>query len=76
MQTVKGVKVRCIKLLKNKVYKFARYKCIATNQEYITSVPKSMQFKPVVLCSGKPACRTFVTKIQKTGRVWTEYTKK
>lgn len=25
MQTVKGVKVRCIKLLKNKVYKFARY---------------------------------------------------
>lgn len=26
MQTVKGVKVRCIKLLKNKVYKFARYK--------------------------------------------------
>lgn len=24
-----------------------------------------MQFKPVVLCSGKPACRTFVTKIQK-----------
>lgn len=25
MQTVKGVKVRCVKLLKNKVYKFARY---------------------------------------------------
>lgn len=30
MQTVKGVKVRCIKLLKNKVYKFARY-IISTN---------------------------------------------
>lgn len=28
MQTVKGVKVRCIKLLKNKVYKFARYNLI------------------------------------------------
>ena len=28
MQTVKGVKVRCIKLLKNKVYKFARYNIV------------------------------------------------
>lgn len=34
MQTVKGVKVRCIKLLKNKVYKFARYKCFFVTIEY------------------------------------------
>lgn len=37
MQTVKGVKVRCIKLLKNKVYKFARYikYCSSLQQKYI-----------------------------------------
>ena len=36
MQTVKGVKVRCIKLLKNKVYKFARYTIWhINNKQYI-----------------------------------------
>lgn len=38
MQTVKGVKVRCIKLLKNKVYKFARYsknKAIFISNKYL-----------------------------------------
>lgn len=36
MQTVKGVKVRCIKLLKNKVYKFARYSDTAAARILIT----------------------------------------
>ncbi len=36
MQTVKGVKVRCIKLLKNKVYKFARYIYGGLNKQHLT----------------------------------------
>lgn len=47
MQTVKGVKVRCIKLLKNKVYKFARY----ISLQYCTKI---IMFYP---CYG---CRTFI----------------
>lgn len=35
MQTVKGVKVRCIKLLKNKVYKFARYTMPHTDFDFV-----------------------------------------
>lgn len=35
MQTVKGVKVRCIKLLKNKVYKFARYMILVIQTEIV-----------------------------------------
>lgn len=39
MQTVKGVKVRCIKLLKNKVYKFARYSYVELDDQfYITNI--------------------------------------
>lgn len=35
-----------------------------------------MQFNPVVLSVEMPVCKIFVTKIQKTGRIWTNYTKK
>lgn len=35
-----------------------------------------MQFNPVVLFVEMPVYRIFVTKIQKTGRIWTNYTKK
>ena len=34
-----------------------------------------MQFNPVVLFVEMPVYRIFVTKIQKTGRIWTNYTK-
>lgn len=34
-----------------------------------------MQFNPVVLSVEMPVCKIFVTKIQKTGRIWTNYTK-
>lgn len=34
------------------------------------------QFNPVVLSVEMPVCKIFVTKIQKTGRIWTNYTKK
>ena len=30
-----------------------------------------MQFNPVVLSVEMPVCKIFVTKIQKTGRIWT-----
>lgn len=43
MQTVKGVKVRCIKLLKNKVYKFARY-IFAVSKRYFY-MPINLVFK-------------------------------
>ena len=32
-----------------------------------------MQFNPVVLSVEMPVCKIFVTKIQKTGRIWTNY---
>ena len=35
-----------------------------------------MHFNPVVLSVEMPVCKIFVTKIQKTGRIWTNYTKK
>ena len=35
-----------------------------------------MQFNPVVLSVEMPVCKIFVTKIQKTVRIWTNYTKK
>ena len=41
MQTVKGVKVRCIKLLKNKVYKFARYSLL---KHYLMIVKSFINF--------------------------------
>lgn len=35
-----------------------------------------MQFNSVVLFVEMPVYKTFVTKIQKAGRFWTNYTKK